>query len=293
MKKIICLVIALSMLVCALASCANTETTGTTAEPIKVTASEYSVTEYFDGLMNGGGIPQFHQGVPPAGLVKESYKDLEKAGTTKEIKIDGETYKLDYKTSVESEYYNYGALHYYVNKGIKIGFTDSGDCVYASGLIRNNCEKISQDEALKKAEDFLKGKVTNISEYELQEVTDKYDESYRFDFARFIDGMITNETMRVIINFDGSLGGYVFNNIGAFDGVDVSGIDMNEIEEVLKEKLDKTYEGYTYEITYKKYTMCRKADGKFAFDVALEFNVSGKEFTTPVPDEMFLLITLE
>jgi hypothetical protein len=39
--------------------------------------------------------------------------------------------------------------------------------------------------------------------------------------------------------------------------------------------------------------MCRKADGKFAFDVALEFNVSGKEFTTPVPDEMFLLITLE
>ena len=110
---------------------------------------------------------------------------------------------------------------------------------------------------------------------------------------RYINGIETNESAAISINFDGTLNAYKLVGNGAFDGVDISGIDMEAVNAVIKEKADKIYEGYTYEITGKEVTLMRKADGSFALDFDIDTKVSGKELEAITKDRMTLFITFE
>ena len=291
-----------------LASCANTGTSGTsgtTAPIVKVTPKNYKATEYLDGVLTFY-IPKFHKDEANylqtlTGSKDRVYEDEEKLGTTMEVKITGETYDLPYKESRTGDAYNHSIIDRYVayieefNKDLTVEYNRSLNRITAMySMPGESGHSITRDEALKKAQALLKSQLNSASEYEVDYENERTNDTYYFSFVRVVKGIKTNETASVAINFDGTVNAYKFGCMGAFDGVDLSGLDMDAVNGVIKEKADKIYEGYTYEITESNFTVIRKADGSFVLDFALRVDVSGNEYGDDiVKDRMSLFIYLE
>ena len=298
MKKLISLMMIFAVFLCLLTSCADTGTTGTTAttaEPVIIAPSKYEAIEYLDGELSFS-LTYLHKN--EANLWEgNEYIDSKKMGKTKELTIDGKTYTFRYKETRESEMYNRGSVDFYATSDAVYGgiFGEFNEELnswrYVYGLPNEGSEVISKEEALEKAKAFVRTVTSAADEFELT-YTREYGERLYFRFERKIDGVLTNEKIIVLINKDGTLGAYTLACLGAFDGVDISGIDMDAVNAAIKEKSDKIYEGYTYEIKATEYMIARKADGSFVMCFDIDTRVSGKELEKPTIDRMTLYILL-
>jgi len=296
--------IILAMLICSLASCADSTAIGTsetTATPVIIAPSKYEATEYLDGELSFS-LTYLHKDEAnylEANKDSKDYTDKDKIGTTKEIEIDGEKYIFSYKKSRSNNIYNNTLTEFYVNnddfgKLVTAEFNAELNKVTAIYSIRGEeGYDITRDEAFEKAKEFLSAYSVKVSEYRVTYEIKRPNDTYYFHMNRYINGIETNESAAISINFDGTLNAYKLVGNGAFDGVDISGIDMEAVNAVIKEKADKIYEGYTYEITGKEVMLMRKADGSFALNFDIDTKVSGKELEAITKDRMTLFITFE
>ena len=304
MKKLIALMIILAMLICSLASCADSTVTGTsetTATPVIIAPSKYEATEYLDGELSFS-LTYLHKDEAnylEANKDSKYYTGKDKIGTTKEIEIDGKKYIFKYSNSIDTNAYKHATTDFYVNNddfGKKITLAVNSESNLTVGLYTFKGEEgynITRDEALEKAKEILSAYSVKVSEYRVTYEIKRPNDTYYFRMNRYVNGIETNEVATISINFDGTLSSFGTVCNGAFDGVDISGIDMEAVNAVIKEKADKIYEGYTYEITGKEVTLMRKADGSFALDFDIDTKVSGKELEAITKDRMTLFITFE
>ena len=269
-----------------------------------VTPKKYTATEYLNDELTYY-IKHLHK--DEAGYMEtttegKNYGDKEKYGTTIEYEIDGKTYTFKYESSRDRKQYNHGVIDIYANekdfgKRVVLEFNNTLNRVTA--LYSISCEEgydstdLTRDEALEKAKEILRAHTSAASEYQVTSENKRSNETYYFRMNRFVGGTETNEYAMISINFDGTVNSYKLVCLGAFDGVDISGVDMNAVKASIKEKADKTYEGYTYEVTGEEISLIRKEDGSFTFNVHIDTKVSGKEFETPINDRMKMFINLE
>ena len=290
MKKLISLLIIFAVFLCLLTSCADTGTTGTTAttaEPVIINPGKYEAIEYLDDYMCFS-LTYLHKN--EANLWEgNSYIDSDKIGKKQMLTVGNKTYTFNYKETRESSRYNRGLVEFYAtNEGIFGEFNEElGRWCYISGLPDEGGEPIFREEALERAKAFVRSVTSAADEFELTDSS-----GFRFEFDRTVDGVPALEKIIVKFNGDGTLNKYSLVCLGAFDGVDISGIDMDALNAAVKEKSDKIYEGYTYEIKATEYMIARKADGSFVMCLDIDTKVSGKELQKPTQDRMTLYIPL-
>ena len=311
MKKIISLLIVLTMIIGVFASCADNTTTSTesnttsastshtTVSSLKITPKSYSAAEYLNGDLS---FYLEHLHTDEAGYLESAenyadYTDEAKAGIVQKINIDGKTYDFTYKKSRNNDRYNHNRTDFYI-------CNINGDIVNAEynatlgkitaiySIVGKGSSVITRDEAFEKAKAFLAKEISSASEYELTYENERSNNTYYFRFNRFTDGVKTSETAAVSMNFDGTVNSYKFIGTGSFDGVDISGIDMNAVDAVIKEKTDEIYSGYSYEITARDFTLNRTADGTFVLDFNFKADVSGKDLEKVTQDRMCMFVFL-
>jgi hypothetical protein len=303
MKKIISLITVFIMLCCALASCADTNaTTGTTATPVKVELTEYTYEEYLDGVLSSY-IFALHKDEAKylesldASVRDDIFVDEEKIGDTKEYEINGKKYTFTYKESNPSDAYKAEIKDKYIceyeGKEINLTYNPALDRVTAVYSIPGGSGKdITRDEAFEKAKDFIKKHHQEDGEFEIEYENDRGD-TYYFRFRRIVDGFKVDEKATVEINYDGTLCAYIFRSMGAFDGVDLTAINMEKINSVIKEKCDKVYEGYTYEVTEQDIMFDRKADGSFFINCTVHTLVEGGQLSKKTNDRTCMFIYIK
>ena len=309
-KKITVFALCMSVL-CTFASCSNVppDTTGTTATtpvPVKVEPTKYTYEEYLDGMLDGGYIASLHKDEAKyiekaMAAAKESrankFVDEAKVGKTIDIEINGDTYTCTYKESRKVTNYNYTRDiyigEYYTGKEFKLTYNTALNRVTSMYLISNEGKQImTRDTAFEKAKDILKEHLQTHEEYELEYENDRGD-SYYFSFRRIVDGFRVDEEANIEINDDGTIGAYQFINMNAFDGVDLTGVSMDKINGIIKEKCEKVYEGYTYEMKETELLVSRKADGSFMISCTAHAEVEGGELPKKMKDRTCLFIYLE
>jgi hypothetical protein len=161
-------------------------------------------------------------------------------------------------------------------------------------LISNEGKKImTRDTAFEKAKDILKEHLQTHEEYELEYENARRGDSYFFTFRRIVDGFRVEEKANIEINYDGTICAYQFIGMNAFDGVDLTGVSMDKINGIIKEKCEKVYEGYTYEMKETELLVSRKADGSFVISCTAHAEVEGGELPKKMKDRTCLFIYLE
>jgi hypothetical protein len=308
-------VFALCMAVmCAFASCSNvpsattTGTTATTSVPVKVEPTKYTYEEYLDGVLDGGYIAFLHKDEAKyiekaMAAAKEAranrFVDEAKVGNTMEIEINGDTYTFTYKETLKSNSYNVELKDLYMyeyDTGYELRMTYNPTIERVSSVYRilNEGEKImTRDTAFEKAKDILKEHLQTHEEYELEYENDRRGDSYFFTFRRIVDGFRVEEKANIEINYDGTICAYQFIGMNAFDGVDLTGVSMDKINGIIKEKCEKVYEGYTYEMKETELLVSRKADGSFVISCTAHAEVEGGELPKKMKDRTCLFIYLE
>jgi hypothetical protein len=220
--------------------------------------------------------------------IDENFLDKTKVGTKQTVTIAGKTYTGTYVNSTKSDYYeedtdNYsvyvdGALtEFFVNKktGIVTGF-------YVNKHTNDSEKKLTRDECYAKAIECLKLCVDDIENYTLIDTFDQGEIlGYLFRFYRMVNGIKTSDCINIRVTHQGEIGRYSLYSIGEMKNVDISAINMENIDTAISDKIDELYKN----CQYKKHSIenmmfARLANGKYAFvcDVYVKGSHEGKAF---------------
>lgn len=120
--------------------------------------------------------------------------------------------------------------------------------------------KITEQEAVEEAKNFL-SKITDISAYTITSGVGKYLPEYKIVFTKYIDGIETQDSAVVSIDYSGcvrSYTAYMFDKIPS--QTKVSHIDMEQVKKSVEHKVKQIYPACTVEEQLIKLTMLKNGE---------------------------------
>jgi hypothetical protein len=105
---------------------------------------------------------------------------------------------------------------------------------------------------------------------------------YLFRFFRMFNGMKTSESIDVRVDHSGEVYNHSLYSIGVMKDLDMSAINMDDVNKVISDKLSTMYKEYeTDSFSPKNIMLAKLADGNYIFVYKLDVNVikDGKSYT--------------
>jgi hypothetical protein len=261
---------------------------GTSGTTVTTQAPEVSFNVLYAGGADGGLLGADIEIETDFDGMDEYFTDKTKLGTKKTVIIHGVEYTGTYKNSTRSDYYgddtdNYvvgtgtGRVEFSINceTGVMVKFSFTGD--HSTG------KKLTKDECYDIAIEHLKKYVPNIEEYELTMAHNQGGKlGYLFRFFRMFNGMKTSESIDVRVDHSGEVYNHSLYSIGIMKDLDMSAINMDDVNKVISDKLSTMYKEYeTDSFSPKNIMLAKLADGNYIFVYKLGVNVikDGKSYT--------------
>ena len=294
MKKIISLLIVFAITLTLLASCGNSDSTPTTAattapQIVKLGGGEMSALEYYGSeFLESPNSPNWYNDIN-ANHIKEidmsgkleSYTDESKVGDVRTFELFGKTIVAEYEKSTKTNYYgdeldyyrdgrNRVAVNRYTGKMTMFITYPEDPAPDAKVLTRDEVYNIV-------LESFNSGEY--VSDPEAYVLTDEHFNSstlYRFVFTRVINGIKTDDYLRISATQYGEIYSFWGTRLGSMAYVDVSGIDMEKVNTLIQSKLDFIYSNYEdYSTHMEEIKLVRMADNTFGFTCDIAIKIPG------------------
>ena len=210
----------------------------------------------------------------------ERVVDVTKVGTKETVTIAGQNYTGVYVDTTRSDYYREDENNYFLetdNKKITFSINiATGVCTrfYIADESLSTEKKFTRDECYKKAIAHLKEYVDNIEDYDLME---EYEYGgrigYLFKFFRTVNGIKTSECIDIRVNYMGIVFGHTLYGIGEMKNVDISKLNISDINTAVMNRMDTIYrDNTTVTKNIDSIMLSKLTDGSYV----LEYRVSAK-----------------
>ena len=221
--------------------------------------------------------------------IDTQFKDKTKVGTKQTVTISGVTYTGTYVDSTRSDYYGDDTDNYSARVDGKIvDFSiNRATGIVTSVLIDRGTlsigKKLTREECYTNAIKYLKAFVDDIEDYTL---TDTFDQGtslgYLFRLYRIVNGIKTSDCIDIRVNHQGEVCRYSLYSIGEMKNIDISTIDIKNMDAAISNKINTLYKNYrNINFSTENTMFARLANGKYAFiyDVSVSGTNEGKAFT--------------
>jgi hypothetical protein len=211
----------------------------------------------------------------------ESYTDESKVGDVRTFELFGKTIVAEYEKSTKTNYYG-DELDYYRDGRNRVAVNRN------TGKITTfitqpedpapDAKVLTRDEVYNIVlESFNSGEY--VSDPEAYVLTDEHFNSstlYRFVFTRVINGIKTDDYLRISATQYGEIYSFWGTRLGSMAYVDVSGIDMEKVNTLIQSKLDFIYSNYEdYSAHTEEIKLVRMADNTFGFTCDIAIKIPG------------------
>ena len=207
------------------------------------------------------------------------------AEKTKQENINDEKFELKYKETQKAEGVQVNDRDVYKAPNGNVFEYDSvtGQLVYYSNEnVSSSGKKISEDEALSIAQNFIKTKC-DISKYQLVEVK-QLQFGFSVRYSKFILGYVTSEVISVNLAANGEINYFIYNPY-VFDNITVEKIDEKAILAKLESDLKSMYKTMiSYKIEDKRLAVKEnRVVMEFFVEITFEGSMySGEVFSYPI-----------
>ena len=298
----------LFILICVLLTgCSSTADVGTDTDSVETSASEpiyYSVLTYFHNSAFA--------------TVEYEFSDTESFSSepaeTKEFTLLGKTYEVIYDQTIYT-FQLYYPNHVYSSNDIpSVAFDHRGyisQIKFSPSNESNEAKKISRDEAIEKAVDFIKEIMIkeekfSIDDYEISTVFNAADgnesfEYYQITFQKQVGDYYTQDSASIQVRTNGDITSFSSSCLGMINkDADIS-FDLSQVKRCVDEKLDSIYKNQEnelgicnleYEHPQTPNTLIRLKNGTLAlkYDVRVKYKNETSPFNVIVCEQINFII---